>query len=248
MKDLGIAEVYSYSFADKDKIELLGFDLSDCVEIVNPLSPETRYLRPSLLPSLLEKIAKNPWSPEINIFEIEKVFNKDNEKWQLGLTTVGKSDALIKDVLIKLGVQKEIKHVETNILAQYKIRRPVFYTLVDLSEIKLQSEKISKAISSNKYKPISKYPPTVRDLAFIVDQNVKSEEIINEILKTNGQILIIELFDEFMSEKFGQNKKNLAFHIWLQDLKKPIENGKVDEIIKNIIKNIEDKFQAKLRS
>lgn len=248
LKELGMTEIYSYSFADKDKIELLDFKIEDCVEIVNPLSPETQYLRPSILPSLLSAVAKNPWAPEVNVFEIEKVFSSEGEKWQLGLMTVGKNDSLIKQALEKLGIAVEIKKVEADILAKYKIRRPVSYVTVDFSQIDIVAEEISEDISSEKFRPISKFPPTVRDLAFIVDNNLNKAEVSAEILKTSEKILLVEAFDEFASEKFGENKKNLAFHVWLQDLQGPISEKETEKIIQDIIRNIGDKFKAKLRS
>lgn len=106
-KKIGFTESYSYSFADKDKITLLGEKLENCVDIINPISPETQYLRPSLLPSLLDAVAKNPWAPEVNIFEIEKVFTKDDEKWQLGIATVGKNDVLIRKSMELVGAKTD---------------------------------------------------------------------------------------------------------------------------------------------
>jgi len=85
-------------------------------------------------------------------------------------------------------------------------------------------------------------------LAFIVDTNLDSEKLQKTIEESSNVILLVELFDEFVSDKFGKDKKNLAYHIWLQDINKPVSDENADKIINNIIKTIESKFQAKLRS
>ncbi len=248
LKDIGFNEIYSYSFCDKEKLELLGYNIANCIEIKNPLSPETQYLRPSLLPSILNAVSKNPWAPEINIFELEKVFNKNLEKWQLGLATIEKNDILIKKALNAVGEKVEIIDVDKKILDAYKIRRPLKITLIDLDKINIKNSDISYDVSQNNYRPISKYPPTIRDIAFIVETNIEADEIKKTILVVSGAIILTEVFDEFVSEKFGLNKKNVALHIWLQNIHGPVSDNDADKIIKNVIKKIENKFQAKLRS
>ena len=116
-----------------------------------------------------------------------------------------------------------------------------------MDEIKIEAQGIDKEISKNKYRPISKFPPTIRDLAFLVPSSCDSGQVKNEIKKISDKILLVELFDEFESSKFGKNIKNLAFHIWLQEIKGPMEEKEVEKIINEIVKNIEQKFQAKLR-
>ncbi|MEM3063435.1 MAG: phenylalanine--tRNA ligase subunit beta [Nitrososphaerota archaeon] len=243
LKALGFTEIYSYSFADKKLLEMLSED-KNLVEVANPLSPETQYLRPSILPSLISQIAKNPWSPDVNIFEIEKVFDKLGEKWQLGIATVGKTDAMLRNAIAKLNLKTEIKSVEQKILDAYKIRRSVKYVIEDMDEIRIETKEINKEISKNRYKPISKFPPTVRDLAFIVAENIKGEKVKEAIESVSENILLIELFDEYT---FPNKTKNLAFHIWLQNMKGPMEEKEVGKIIEKIEKMIENKFRAKLR-
>ncbi|MBU1778421.1 hypothetical protein KJ992_02050, partial [Patescibacteria group bacterium] len=45
----------------------------------------------------------------------------------------------------------------------------------------------------------------------------------------------------------GKNKKNLAFHIKYQSLDKTLTAEEADEIQKKLIKNLENKFQARVR-
>ena len=248
LKNLGFTEIYSYSFAEKDKIELLGGKIDTCVEIANPLSSETQFLRDSILPSLLGAIAKNPWAPEVNIFEVGKVFSQEQEKWQLGIAIVGKDSRMLEEAKLKLNIDAEIKPVDQKILAKYKIRKPVQYLLIDLDKIMIEVKEYSKAIFKNKYQKISSFAPTVRDLAFIVSEDVAAKEMAKAIAQISEKILLVEPFDEYASDKFGPHKKNLAFHLWLQELNKPLAETTTQEIINKVIARVEEQFPAQLRS
>ena len=67
----GFDEVYSYSFVDPQLLKKLGFDLGSALAIKNPVRPELSFLRPTLLPGLLEKAALNyPRFNELAFFEL----------------------------------------------------------------------------------------------------------------------------------------------------------------------------------
>jgi len=73
--ELGYREVYNYSFVSLGQIQKTREDLEKYIELENPLSKEKPYLRRSLLPNLLENVAKNiEYYDEIKIFEIGKTF------------------------------------------------------------------------------------------------------------------------------------------------------------------------------
>ncbi|MCL5407596.1 MAG: phenylalanine--tRNA ligase subunit beta [Patescibacteria group bacterium] len=236
LKNIGFTEIYSYSLVDKGEIE-----------IENPLSVEMRYFRSTLIPSMLGAVARNPWSPEIAIFEVGKVFCDRKEWWQVGIAGSSNVSHLIKKAIEKLSLKEEVINVDQETLDFYKIRRGVKVITFTLDEINLPIREVSDSILENQYREVSKFPPTIRDLAFIIDENVQADLVGKTIEEISEKILIIELFDEFKSDKFGENKKNLAYHIWLQDLKGPISDEETNIIFKNIIKTIEEKFQATLR-
>jgi len=89
MKAMGFTEVYLYSFiSEKDK-ELFSISensegiLKDwqLIEIKNPVSSNTKYLRPSLLPNLLKIVKENEKKKKrIKIFEIGKIYLKNPDK------------------------------------------------------------------------------------------------------------------------------------------------------------------------
>ena len=94
---------------------------------------------------------------------------------------------------------------------------------------------------------MSKFPAVTRDLAFIVDRKVNVENLANDIYCVSNLINRVELFDEFASNKFGKDKKNIAYHIYLQSTEKTLNDPEAEKIINKIIMNIEKKYLAKLR-
>lgn len=89
MRGLGLNEVYLYSFISEKDEELfrvnstlnLHESASVLIEIKNPASSNTKYLRPSLLPNLLKAVEKNQLflKKEIRIFELGEVYYFSND-------------------------------------------------------------------------------------------------------------------------------------------------------------------------
>lgn len=115
-------------------------------------------------------------------------------------------------------------------------------------EISLSILKEFKA-SKMKYKEISKYPGISKDLAFILDKNITSEEISRTIKKAGGKLLTkIEVFDLYTGKNLGEDKKSLAFNLYFEDQTRTLTLDEVTEVFNNIISQVEKKHQAILRN
>lgn len=96
-----------------------------------------------------------------------------------------------------------------------------------------------------KYKEIPKYPSVVKDLAFILDNNINAIDVINEINKSGLRIVKdIQVFDVY---KIDDNNKSLAFKIVFNDITKTLTEEEVNKALDNIINTIQTKFNAQLR-
>lgn len=105
----------------------------------------------------------------------------------------------------------------------------------------------NKQIKPIKYKQASKYPEMIKDLAFIVDNNVSCEEILNLIKKSGGHLLDnCEVFDLYNNIEEG--KKSIAYKLTFKDSNRTLSEEEVMEVFNKIIKDIESKTTAKLRS
>ena len=118
---------------------------------------------------------------------------------------------------------------------------------VYVAEISLT--KLIKDIKPIKYKESSKYPEIKKDMAFIVDKDITSQEIETEIKRAGGRLLAnIDVFDVYTGEKVDKNKKSIAYNLTFQSSEKTLTDEEVMEVFNNIINKVETKLDAKLRS
>jgi len=269
----GLDETISYTFLSEADVAAAKIDTSDLLELANPVQEENRYLRNSLIPGLLKAVAKNPSFDDIEIFEIGSVFSKNEEWFSLGIVTSGKSarkvEKIIDQLCEKFSFDRNlfsIYEIPQEDLKRFKIKKPsVSIAQADIRELLKEGNfqdldlKIKKDM--NDYRPISKYPPVKRDLAFLVKSDVSQVParnassiadvggaIRNSILETSPKAILVELFDEFESDKLGVGMKSVAFHVWLEDIDKTLSDSEADEQISKIISVLKEKFEAEIRS
>jgi len=183
LKEVGMNEIYSYSFISKRDKEI--FKFKELVEIENPVSAEFSYLRPSLIPNLLKVIVKNQHSfKEIKIFEIGKVFpgiEKKEKKMLTGAITGNaffEAKGIVDCLFQKLGIPKVWydEFQPTPEATQNSI-----WHLKKSAEIKVNHEEVGflGEISPKILSAISlKNRVVVFDLDFEKISNLASEEVI----------------------------------------------------------------------
>ncbi|OGZ54425.1 MAG: phenylalanine--tRNA ligase subunit beta [Candidatus Ryanbacteria bacterium RIFCSPLOWO2_02_FULL_44_40] len=108
---------------------------------------------------------------------------------------------------------------------------------------------ILKVVEAEKeYRPISKYPSIVRDIAVLVSSKTRVYEVVNIIESAGGSLLIdSDLFDYYEGEQIEEGRKSLAFHLMFQSPNRTLTDGEVDNIMKRIIKNLEKNNEWEVR-
>ena len=98
-------EVLNFSFLGENLLQKINISTKDLIEIANPLSEEHRYLRPSLVPYVLQNIEDNQnLSKSFSLFELGKVFSKNiqtREKTNIVYASMNHSIYSIKGILEK---------------------------------------------------------------------------------------------------------------------------------------------------
>lgn len=258
--ELGLDETINYTFLSEPDVASAQIDSNNLAEVENPVQEENRYLRNSLVPGLLKAVSHNPSFDDIEIFEIGKVFSKDDEWTSFAIACAGKgarkSNEIIELVCRKFKLPKEsfdISEISGFDLGRFKVKKPVVYiaeanldTIIERGEFGAPDlETTSKDV---KYRSISKFPPVKRDLAFVVDVGVSTDKICEQIKSVSKNAILVELFDEFVSDKLGDDKKSVAFHIWLEDESKTLQDSEAEQEINKIINALDKKFGAELRN
>ena len=107
-----------------------------------------------------------------------------------------------------------------------------------------------RAIKTGKetYKEISKYPNIVKDVAFIIDKNIKCEDLMKEIKKYGGKYLVnIELFDYYKGDNIGEDKCSLAFNLVFNNPQETLTEEIVMPLFEKIIEGVTKKFNCEVR-
>ena len=114
--------------------------------------------------------------------------------------------------------------------------------VMEINLTKLLSIKTGKM----KYKEISKFPGIVKDVAFIIDNNITNQEVEQAIKKSGGKLLTkIQLFDIY--NNIEPNKKSMAYKLTFQDSTRTLEDAEVMDVFNKIIEYVEKNLNAKLR-
>lgn len=148
---------------------------------------------------------------------------------------------------IHSGISCEITIDKEKIGYMGKVHPNILKDDVYVFEISL-NKLMEKKIRPIKFKEISKYPSVSKDVAFIVDENKKSKEIVDTIKKTAGHLLTdIQVFDLYKGENLDNNKKSIAYSLTFTDTSKTLSDEEVMKIFNKIIEDVTKKHSAILR-
>ncbi len=270
-KGAGFVENYNYTFIDEQVKDIFGY--GDLIEMKNPVSAKYKYLRPELIPHLLNNIKENENGFEdIRIFEIGKIFPDKEQKMIGGAVNKlsfrelkGVIDLLFED----LGIgtpnykNKEANSWHTGKTAEVFIGKESFGLLGEVNSDLISKNKIESnvfafqlnmdkiadlATSKTEYKKISKFPTAVKDLSVLVPTDVRYEKVLDVVKSIGGELLInIELFDMYEGEKIPKNTKNLGLRFLFQAEDKTLTKEEINNLLKKIISSLEAKSGWKVR-
>ena len=141
---------------------------------------------------------------------------------------------------IEIGTMGE---VYIDVCENYDINSKVYIAELDFEKIMELSN------FERRYKQLPKYPSTSRDIAIIVDEEVLVGDIKSLIIKHGKEIIEdIELFDIYRGNQIPENMKSMAFSITYRSYERTLKDKEVEEVQALIIEDLENTFNAKLRS
>ena len=122
------------------------------------------------------------------------------------------------------------------------LRIPVYLMEIDLESLSQYYGK--KAM----FTPLPKFAEEQRDLAIVVDKTVTCGEIEDTMKEACKYITNIKLFDIYEGAQVGEDKKSMAFTVLFTPKEEAFTAESVDGFVKKILKQMNKKFGAELRS
>jgi len=128
----------------------------------------------------------------------------------------------------------------------------------DLPQAPIVFELLLDGLNTRKlpaFKEVSKQPVVVRDLAFVVEQNIAAAQLkkaLTEVKDDNlGWLKSVILFDEFVPKEEGKglnlNEKSLAFRLTLQAGDRSLTDADIEPLLKKMIDQAGQRCAARLR-
>jgi len=155
------------------------------------------------------------------------------------------SDLFAEGLSLKIGDKTVINYglVNAKLLKAFDIDLPVCFAEIKWELILKKSSK--KTIT---YSEISKFPEVKRDLALLLNADVKFAQVKAIAQKTEKKLLkSVSLFDVFEDKKLGAGKKSYAVSFILQDENKTLNDKQIDKIMKKFMMNFEKELGAQIR-
>ena len=101
-------------------------------------------------------------------------------------------------------------------------------------------------IKDKAYRPIPKFPATVRDIALVVDIGVTHQQIL-DTMKGFSLVNDVALFDVYAGEQVLAGKKSMAYRLTFQSSDKTLTDQQVNGVQQAILKKLATGLGASLR-
>jgi phenylalanyl-tRNA synthetase beta chain len=136
-----------------------------------------------------------------------------------------------------------ISKLEKGLLNEFDIKQQVFYAEMHWDKV---VDKMPK--QDHVYKPVAKFPSVRRDLALVVDKNIRFDELRKAALNVERRILkSVSIFDIYEGDKIPDGKKSYAMSFILQDEEKTLTDKVIDKAMKRILQKFSSEYNAELR-
>ena len=140
---------------------------------------------------------------------------------------------------IKIGDEKigVIGEIRPGILESIKSRARIAAAELDFEKL------AALATGEAEYRPTSKYPAIIRDIAVAVPARTRTQDVENIISAAGGDLLSdTDLFDYFQDSAMRDSEeKSLAFHLVFQSPDRTLTDAQIDAAVKKVIAALEEK-------
>ena len=156
------------------------------------------------------------------------------------------TDIYASAVVIKTQGGKRLAMIGTvtrKLLKQFDIDNAVYFADINWIEVmrSIRSLKVS-------FKELPKFPAVRRDLALLVEKNVKFAQIEKLVFDADRKLVkSVNLFDVYEGKHLEAGKKSYAISITLQDENQTLNDKVIDKVMQKIIKSLEERAGARLR-
>lgn len=135
-----------------------------------------------------------------------------------------------------------IGEIHPQVRKNFEIAQKVFIAEVNLTNV------ITRQNDRHTGNAPEKLPHIIRDLAIVVDKDVPASKIVETALKADKQnIASCKIFDVYMSDSLGKDKKSIALTLSIRQGEKPLSENEIAPIVNKVLEAETKILNAKLR-
>ena len=147
------------------------------------------------------------------------------------------------DVVVAGRIRGAVGEVDPEVLAAWAVAGRVAWLQLDLQAV------LSGPRARRRYRPVSKYPPSDIDLAFVVPDGVAAVQVERALRATAGRLLVrIELFDVYRGTGVPEGSRSLAYRLRFQAPDRTLTDADVAEARQRCIDETSRRTGAILRA
>lgn len=137
----------------------------------------------------------------------------------------------------------ELGEVSRSMLKLTDVEQPVYFADINWDELLNATRKIEVSFSE-----LPKYPAVRRDLALLIDKDVRFGEIERLAYQTESKLLKeVTLFDVYEGKNLQPSKKSYAVSFLLQDESQTLNDVRIEKVMSKFVQVFESKLGAQLR-
>lgn len=235
LSGFGLSEVYNYTFVSRQDLSKYS-DLKswDAPSLLNPVSADFQYLRPTLAVGLLKNIESNfRFYDSVRIFEIGRTFIEEGgqikESLKMGIALGSKATnpilelkGLAEQALRGLGLvdvffrelNQDLHYLEPEKSLRIESDHQVIGYLgipkggAHAAILEIDLDKLTKLAAGEKeYEPLPKFPTVMRDVSVLVGREVRIDQVMAAMENAAPKYLDdVDLVDYYDPEEEGNTK------------------------------------------
>ncbi len=267
----GLYEIVSFSFEEDSLYEILKIE-KPSIEIINPLVKTQRFMRSSLLPSLIKACMQNQRQHvySMGLFEIGKVYTEKGEEEKVGLLLVGTKRlypeeehnayellSLMLDIGRLFGLELSMERsshefMHPNVRTSLTIDGEVIGFLGQLHPEVLKALEIRGKVFIGEmgipvFGPVKHYRHFSKFPPVIRDitLTVDKDTHVDKLIsyiKSFEKVEEVKVFSVYTGLEVGEGKKRVSFRLVLRSFDGSMSDGEANSIVDALISSLEVKF------
>ncbi len=258
----GCSEAYTSSLVAEDPDP-------NAIRLPVPLSAEQAILRTTLLSGLVQSARLNVdvGNEDVALFELARVYlpsggPRPDERWHVGCVVEGgffRAKGILETVCDALHVALRVERTQASFLHPGKAARleagwvgelhpsllegvwggfeldlPTFFALVPEHVV---------------YEDVITYPALRQDLAFVVDEDLLADDLVDAAREAAGpELRDLAVFDVYRGDPIPTGKKSVALHVSFQSPERTLSDEDARAIRERIVSALAERFDAELRA